>query len=82
MTQLYLYSTTHCHLCELAETQLLNLAEHYAFNWRPVEIVDDDDLLARYAVLIPVITDPVDHTELSWPFSTEDIVEKFNLKLR
>lgn len=82
MIHLYLYSTTHCHLCELAETQLEQLAAHYAFDWETIEIVEDEHLLARYAMLIPVISEPSIGSELYWPFNVEAIINKFNLKLR
>jgi hypothetical protein len=82
MIHLYLYSTSHCHLCELAETLLNNLAFKYEFNWKIIEIVEDENLLSRYAILIPVIAEPNSGIEISWPFSAEDIVGKFNLKQR
>jgi hypothetical protein len=82
MTQLNLYSTSHCHLCEQAETLLKNLASRYAFNWKTIEIAEDENLLLRYAVLIPVLVEPNTGIEISWPYSAEHIVEKFNLKLR
>ncbi len=82
MTQLNLYSTSHCHLCELAEKLLKNLVDRYAFNWETIEIVEDETLLSRYAILIPVIAEPNSGIEISWPFNADDIVEKFTLKLR
>lgn len=79
MIHLNLYSTTHCHLCELAQTQLEQLAVRYAFDWETIEIVEDEHLLARYAILIPVISELNTGSELSWPFNAEDIIRKFNL---
>lgn len=62
--------------------QLEQLAARYAFDWETIEIVEDEHLLARYAILIPVISDPNIGSELCWPFNTEAIINKFNLKLR
>nr|WP_274601932.1 glutaredoxin family protein [Vibrio sp. S11_S32] len=49
-----MYSTSGCHLCEMAFKQLqqLNLTD----NVRVVDIAFDDDLFARYGVTIPVLT--------------------------
>lgn len=82
MIHLNLYSTTHCHLCELAEMQLEQLAARYAFDWETIEVVENEDLLARYAMLIPIISEPSNGSELAWPFNAEAIINKFDLKLR
>lgn len=74
MTELTLYGTSACHLCELAEAQLDRLsAEGYHFVNRKVDIALDDDLMARYGILIPVLRRNHDGAELSWPFQAEDI---------
>ncbi len=82
MLQLHLYSTSHCHLCELAESQLQSLAKDYIFKWQSFDIAENEDLLARYELTIPVISDPDTYDELCWPFKAEDIVARFNLRLR
>lgn len=82
MIQLHLYSTSHCHLCELAESLLKSLAMHYAVIWQTFDIADNEDLLARYEVTIPVISDPNTNNEVCWPFTAEDIIKKFKLNLR
>lgn len=70
--ELVLYGTVGCHLCELAEQQLLPWV---TAGWQIelVDIADDDQLLARYALSIPVLRHPVAAAELAWPFDTAAI---------
>jgi len=74
MTQLVLYTTSHCHLCEQAEDLLIKLKEQYAISWLSKEISDDDDLTEKYGIRIPVIHRIDNQSELNWPFSEKDIV--------
>jgi arsenate reductase-like glutaredoxin family protein len=74
MTQLVLYTTSHCHLCEHALELLIKLKEHYPIHWITKEISDDDDLIEKYGTRIPVIQRIDNQSELNWPFSEEDIV--------
>jgi hypothetical protein len=74
MTQLVLYTTSHCHLCEQALELLIILKEQYAINWITKEISDDDDLIEKYGIRIPVIQRIDNQSELNWPFSENDIV--------
>lgn len=74
MTQLVLYTTSHCHLCEQALELLIRLKEQYAINWITKEISDDDDLIEEYGIRIPVIQRIDNQSELNWPFSENDIV--------
>ena len=74
MTQLVLYTTSHCHLCEQALELLIKLKERYPIYWLTKEISDDDDLIEKYGVRIPVIQRIDNQSELNWPFSEDDIV--------
>lgn len=68
--ELYLYSTSHCHLCELAEKLLIESAV------TPVKIIDiaeDDQLLLQYGLRIPVLKRLDTNAELGWPFNLNDI---------
>ncbi len=61
---LVLYGTSCCHLCEQAEAILHELgavAKH-------IDIVEDDDLLEKYGVRIPVLRRADNGAELGWPF--------------
>ena len=59
-----LYGTACCHLCEEAQAILHELgiqAEH-------VDIADDDELLEKYGIRIPVLKRVDTGAELGWPF--------------
>lgn len=62
--KLLLYGTTCCHLCEQAEAILQAIgarAEH-------IDIAEDDALLERYGIRIPVVRRLDNDAELGWPF--------------
>ena len=50
-----LYMRPGCHLCEVAKHQLLALGVTHPLRIVEVNIEDDDDLVKRYEVQIPVI---------------------------
>ncbi|SDI72250.1 glutaredoxin family protein [Billgrantia gudaonensis] len=56
MTHLTLYTTLGCHLCEQLEA-LLTLLHDGDYRLERVEISEDEALLARYGVRIPVLVD-------------------------
>lgn len=72
MTDVILYTTAGCHLCELAQDILQSLPTTYKLNIIPTEIGDDDALVERYGIKIPVLMF-ADNSELNWPFSAQDI---------
>lgn len=76
MTTLILYTTAGCHLCELADAILQNLARQYPLTIISTEIGDDDQLVQRYGIRIPVVQFP-DNTDIGWPFDQHDIERKF-----
>lgn len=75
MKQFVLYSTSHCHLCEQAEKLLINLQHEYEFQWKIIEISNDDDLIDQYGIRIPVIQCINTKAELNWPFTQNDIMK-------
>lgn len=76
MLQLYLYTTSHCHLCEQAEALLNKLSKQHPFHWQSIEIADNTELLETYGLLIPVIKNINHNSEIKWPF-TENELKKF-----
>lgn len=64
MSELVLYMTAGCHLCEQAQQLVVETLGHPV---PEVDIVVDDDLMARYGVRIPVLRRG-DGAELGWPF--------------
>ena len=71
--QLTLYSTSNCHLCELAYNILIDILDDFALE--VVDIAYDDALLAQYCLRIPVLNRSDTNIEINWPFNEADIVE-------
>lgn len=78
MTHLILFTTSHCHLCEQAETILADLKDKHAISWQAVEISNEDHLTDLYGVRIPVIKCINTQAEINWPFSANDILKLIN----
>jgi hypothetical protein len=72
--KLCLYSTSACHLCEQAESLLQGMAENIMLSWDTIDIVDDDQLMQRYGLKIPVLHKPEGEVDLCWPFTELDIL--------
>ena len=69
-----LYSTSACHLCELAEEILAAAADSGSdLAWRVVDIADSERLMEQYGLRIPVLRSPGGR-ELGWPFTLPDLV--------
>jgi hypothetical protein len=76
MKKFILYSTEHCHLCEIAESLLASVLDS-ALHQVDVEDISIDDLLvARYGIRIPVLVDLKSKSELQWPFDAQ-LLAKF-----
>lgn len=74
MILLRLYTTSHCHLCEQAE-DILNKIQSSNFSCKFIEISDDEVLLNKYGLTIPVIERVDTKQELKWPFNQEAILK-------
>lgn len=70
MKTIYVYSTSGCHLCELAWDILAPLVSHLPLRMEEVEIADVDELVERYGVRIPVVKFADSDEELGWPFDS------------
>jgi hypothetical protein len=66
-----LYGTEFCHLCDEAEAVLheVGIAADY------IDIADDDELLEKYGVRIPVLQRMDTGAELGWPFDAANVLE-------
>jgi glutaredoxin len=64
--ELRLYGTAFCHLCEQAEAVLREIGIEADY----VDIADDDELLEKYGIRIPVLKRLDTEAELGWPFDT------------
>ncbi len=78
--RLTLFTTEGCHLCDEAHELLLTAADTYPVQIVLREIGDDDALVARYGIRIPVVQFP-DLDELDWPFSQSDIEQTIISKI-
>ncbi len=77
MTGPVLYMTEGCHLCEQAWQLVIEVTGRPAHE---IDIVDDEQLLARYGVRIPVLLRD-DGAELDWPFDAA-VLRNFLLESR
>lgn len=68
-----LFGTLGCHLCEIAEVEIMPLVEH-GLLVELVDITDPDDLTEAYGLRIPVLRRVDTGAELDWPFDTKQIV--------
>lgn len=75
MITINLYTTVGCHLCDLADNILQELSNNYELRINHIEIGDDDELVGCYGTTIPVVKF-IDKSEISWPFSQQDIERK------
>ena len=71
MSQLILYYTEHCHLCEEAEVLMHTAGLKGSF--KKIDIDDDPGLLERYEIHIPVLKRISDQQELFWPFNQREL---------
>jgi hypothetical protein len=67
-----LFGTLGCHLCEVAEAELLPFVEH-GLLVELVDIVEQQTWLDRYALRIPVLRRSDSGAELDWPFEAEQV---------
>ncbi len=68
---LILYSTLGCHLCEHAKVMIVPQLPARSLQLQEVDIADDDELMARYGVSIPVLV--YSERSLYWPFNDDEL---------
>ncbi len=68
-----LFGTLGCHLCEVAEAELMPLVEH-GLLVELVDIAESDAMNEAYALRIPVLRRTDTGAELDWPFDTAQVV--------
>ncbi|MFT5014538.1 MAG: hypothetical protein ACJAX5_002246 [Patiriisocius sp.] len=64
------YTTSGCHLCELALEIIVKLqaTDLPDLEIQPIDIADHDDLVEKYGIRIPVIQALNCSSDLGWPF--------------
>lgn len=68
-----LFGTLGCHLCEIAEAEIMPLVER-GLLVELVDITDPEDLTDAYSLRIPVLRRVDTGAELDWPFDTDQVV--------
>ena len=69
MSKTTLLGTSACHLCEQAE----DLLKAINVSYQKIDIAEQEQWQARYAIKIPVLLNSECQQELCWPFAIEDI---------
>lgn len=78
-SNMFLYTTAGCHLCELALALLsqaapAQLLEDAGIDLQLVDVANDTELFERYGVRIPVIQVASKGQELGWPFNEDELL--------
>ena len=68
-----LFGTLGCHLCEVAEAELMPLVEH-GLMVELVDIAENEGCYETYSLRIPVLRRTDTGAELDWPFDTDQVV--------
>jgi hypothetical protein len=68
-----LFGTLGCHLCEVAETELMPLVEG-GLLVELVDIAENEAWFDNYELRIPVLRRIDTGAELDWPFDAEQVV--------
>lgn len=68
-----LFGTLGCHLCELAEAELMELVEH-GLSVELIDIADSEASFEDYELRIPVLRRIDTGAELDWPFDAGQVV--------
>ncbi|MCX7079120.1 MAG: glutaredoxin family protein [Pseudomonas sp.] len=68
-----LFGTLGCHLCELAEAEVMPLVEH-GLVVELVDIAENEACFDSYELRIPVLRRIDTGAELDWPFDSEQVV--------
>lgn len=72
-----LYTRAVCPLCDKAKTQLVELTNEFPLVINEIDIYQDDDLLEKYQLMIPVIE--IDGEEVDYGMVTKETIRSFLL---
>ena len=67
------YTTAGCHLCEQAEQLLAELCQQQPVTVISNDIAEDEALVERYGIRIPVVRHRSSGAELGWPFGLAEL---------
>lgn len=68
-----LFGTLGCHLCELAEAEMMPFVEG-GLLVELVDIAETEEFFNRYELRIPVLRRVDTGAELDWPFNADQVV--------
>lgn len=68
-----LFGTLGCHLCEIAEAELLPMVEH-GLLVELIDISESEAMFDTYGLRIPVLRRVDTGSELDWPFDAGQVV--------
>ncbi|MCU1716556.1 glutaredoxin family protein [Pseudomonas sp. 5P_3.1_Bac2] len=69
-----LFGTLGCHLCEVAEAELMPLVAQ-GLSVELIDIAEREEWVASYGLRIPVLRRIDSAAELNWPFTGAQILE-------
>lgn len=69
-----LFGTLGCHLCELAEAELMELVVEQGLSVELIDIAESEDRCEDYELRIPVLRRIDTGAELDWPFDVDQVV--------
>jgi glutaredoxin len=69
-----LYSKTNCPLCDKAKQVLQELQKEFSFQINEIDIYQDDVLLEKYQLMIPVVE--IDGEEVAFGIVHKDVIRK------
>ncbi len=68
------FTTLGCHLCDQALALLRNIeASGFAIIINEIEIADDNELVEKYGIRIPVVLIDGFDNDLGWPFTEAEL---------
>jgi glutaredoxin len=74
MSNIILYTTVGCHLCEQAQAIVETLCRLNGLQWQAVDIADDLALAEHYGLRIPVIKVEGAAEDIGWPFDEATLI--------
>ena len=72
--ELIFYTTSQCHLCEVAEALMVNTPMPEPVPVDAVDIAQSALLVERYGTRIPVLHRSDTGAELDWPFTRDELI--------
>jgi len=75
MKRFKFFTTKGCHLCEQAINLLDELHDRYTFEMEVVDISNEENLVQKYGLIIPVVLNVENNELLCWPFDKDSVVK-------